>query len=288
MNESLTTTTSLTCRICPHSCKLKAGQIGICGARTVDGDKVVATSYGKLTALSLDPIEKKPLARFFPGSAILSIGSYGCNLKCPFCQNDHIACARADKLNVPVREYSPNEVVMKALELRESGNIGIAYTYNEALINYEFVLDTSQQANEVGLKNVIVSNGYINEQPLLELLPYLDAANIDLKGFTQEFYDRVGAPRGLETVKRTIELIAAHKVHLEVTTLVIPGLNDSVEEIEQLAKWLAGISSQTPLHLSRFHPAHRMQDRTPTPHSTILNLKDVASKHLEHVYTGNM
>jgi pyruvate formate lyase activating enzyme len=276
-----------TCPICPHACALAEGQFGVCGARVARNGSVIADTYGRLTALALDPIEKKPLARFHPGSMILSVGSYGCNLNCPFCQNSDIARGRGDQLGLRFDERSPEALVETALTLRSRGNIGIAYTYNEPLIGYEFVRDTARLAHESGLLNVIVTNGYINEEPFAALLPHLDAANIDLKGFTQDFYDRVGAPNGLATVKRSIEL-AARALHVEVTTLIIPGLNDSAEEIEQLALWLASIDPNIPLHLTRFHPAHRMLDVPPTPHATIHRLVPVASRRLKTVLAGNM
>jgi pyruvate formate lyase activating enzyme len=248
----------------------------------------VADSYGKLTALALDPIEKKPLARFRPGSMVLSAGSYGCNLACPFCQNSDIARAHGGNNLAPrLQTNTPAQLIETALSLKNRGNIGIAYTYNEPLINYEFVSDTARLAHEAGLLNVIVTNGYINEGPLAALLPHLDAANIDLKGFTQAFYDRLGAPRGLATAKRSIEL-AARVIHVEVTTLIIPGLNDSADEIERLATWLASINPQIPLHLTRFHPAYRMLNVPPTPRETIHTLIRVASQHLQTVLPGNM
>ena len=275
------------CLLCPHSCQLTDGQLGICGARQAKDGRVVAANYGQLSALALDPIEKKPLAEFCPGSTILSVGSYGCNLNCPFCQNSDIARMRALALTRPVTFHKPKDIVEAALSLQDQRNIGIAYTYNEPLVGYEFVRDTAALAHESELKNVLVSNGYVKAAALTALLPLLDAANIDLKGFTQEFYDRVGAPQGLATVRRSIEL-AAEAIHLEVTTLIVPGLNDSPEEIAALAKWLAGISPEIPLHLSRFHPAHRMLDKPPTPRQTIRELADVARQHLRKVYMGNM
>jgi pyruvate formate lyase activating enzyme len=248
---------------------------------------VVADSYGRLTALALDPIEKKPLARFHPGSMVLSVGGYGCNLNCPFCQNSDIARARGDRLGLRFDEYGPEALVTTALSLRGRGNIGIAYTYNEPLIGYEFVYDTARLAHEAGLLNIIVTNGYVNEEPLDALLPHLDAANIDLKGFTQGFYDRLGAPKGLATVKRSIEQ-AARLIHVEVTTLIIPGLNDSEKEVERLAAWLATISPDIPLHLTRFHPAHRMLNVPPTPRDTIHALLPIAGRHLQTVLAGTM
>ena len=284
------------CPICPHACKLKEGQLGTCGGRRAHKGTVVADNYGKLTALALDPIEKKPLARFHPGSMILSAGSYGCNLFCPFCQNSDISRMSGRKIDVPdtpdkasrdTKTYSPEELVEAALAMKGRKNIGIAYTYNEPLVGYEFVFDTAKRAHEAGLLNVIVSNGYINKGVFGELLCHLDAANIDLKSFRQDFYDRLGAPKGLETVKRSIE-IAAQSIHVEVTTLIIPGLNDDEAEIDELAAWLAGINPDIPLHLTRFYPAYRMLDVPQTPRATILRLVDTAKRRLNHVYAGNM
>jgi pyruvate formate lyase activating enzyme len=251
---------------------------------------VVADSYGRLTALALDPIEKKPLARFHPGSMILSVGSYGCNLNCPFCQNSGIARQRGDGHGSEGRDgrfdnYSPEELVATALSLVNRGNIGIAYTYNEPLIGYEFVYDTARLAHKAGLLNVVVTNGYLNEGPFATLLPLLDAVNIDLKSFTQGFYDRLGAPGGLTAAKRSIEM-AARLIHVEVTTLIIPGLNDNDTEVEQLAAWLASIDPHIPLHLTRFHPAYRMLDTPPTPHATIHRLTHKAARHLQTVLSG--
>ena len=293
---------SYTCPLCPHACTLEEGQLGICGARRATCGRVIADNYGKLTALALDPIEKKPLARFHPGAMILSAGSYGCNLNCPFCQNSDISRMRGDsfcgersqaersqgdRTSERFEVYSPEELVKVALAMKDRGNIGIAYTYNEPLVGYEFVLDTAKLAHEAGLYNVIVSNGYINETMFSELVCHLDAANIDLKAFQQDFYDQIGAPRGLATVKRTIEL-AAQVIHVEVTTLVIPGLNDDAEDIDGLAAWLASINAEIPFHLTRFHPAYRMLDVPPTPRSTILRLVNIAKRHLKHVFAGNM
>jgi pyruvate formate lyase activating enzyme len=254
---------------------------------------------------------------------VLSYGSFGCNLRCPFCQNSDIAQVRPEggrlpalvapvgdgvpdvpsprhaaasdsaaalaSAPVPTTPLTPEQLVARALALRPRGNVGIAYTYNEPLVGYEFVLDTARLAHEAGLANVLVTNGYVNEAPLKALLGHLDAANIDLKGFTQGFYDRVGAPRGLETVMRSIELAASH-IHVEVTTLIVPGLNDDPAEIDALAQWLASVDPRIPLHLTRFHPAYRMPRTPPTPHETIRTLAAVAQHHLRRVHpsTGGL
>ena len=269
------------CDKCVHHCDLREGQTGICRARTNINGEIRAGNYGKLTSLALDPIEKKPLARFHPGSMILSVGSYGCNLRCPFCQNCEISMAdeSADTMYV-----SPEQLIETAKELVPKGNIGIAFTYNEPLVGYEYVYDCSVLAHQCGLKTVLVTNGTINKEPLLKLLPFIDAMNIDLKGFTQRFYDMIGGD--LETVKQTIALASKH-CHVEVTTLVIPDENDSEEEMDAQSAWLASIDPEIPLHISRFFPRYKMMDKVPTPVETIYRLRRVAAKHLRHVYTGN-
>lgn len=273
-----------TCAICPHGCQLAEGQTGLCHARVAVGGRVVDANYGRVTSLALDPIEKKPLARFKPGSKVLSAGSYGCNLGCPFCQNAAIACAGEN--DVPWREMMPAELVELAVSLMPEGNIGIAFTYNEPLVGFEFVRDTARLAREHGLAGVLVSNGYVNDGPLREVVPLIDAANIDLKGFTQGFYDLVGGD--LDTVKHTIEVLAAEPgCHLEVTTLVIPGLNDREDEIDAAAAWLASLNPGIPYHITRFFPRHRLQDRPATPPATVHQLAAIARRHLKHVYVGN-
>lgn len=272
------------CAVCPHRCMPPEGQLGLCRARRMVGGEVVDDNYGCITSLALDPIEKKPLAQFMPGSKVLSVGSYGCNLRCPFCQNASIACAGPN--DVPWREVPPEALADKALELAPAGNIGVAFTYNEPLVGYEFVRDTAREVHARGLKNVLVSNGYVNEGPLSQLLPLIDAANIDLKGFTEDFYRWVGGD--LATVKRTIEAMTATPTcHLEVTTLVIPGKNDSPEEIAAAAQWLASLDETIVYHITRFFPCHRCQDRPATPVRTVYVLAEVARQYLPNVYTGN-
>lgn len=273
-----------TCLLCPHACLLAEGQTGRCRARVAHAGRIGAESYGRVTSIALDPIEKKPLARFRPGSRILSVGSYGCNLRCPFCQNASIA--DAGECDVPWRAVAPEALVARAAAERARGNIGIAYTYNEPFVGYEFVFDCAVLAHESGLANVVVSNGHINPGPLAEILPLIDAANIDLKGFDQRFYDLVGGD--FATVRATVETMAACPTcHLEVTTLVVPGENDDPETIDAAAAWLASLDPEIPYHISRFFPCHRMADRPPTPVATVFALADVARRHLRHVYTGN-
>lgn len=270
------------CNLCPRECRIEDGKLGACRARRNTGGRIVCDNYGQLTALSLDPVEKKPLARFHPGKMILSAGSYGCNLVCPFCQNASISMVGPRGAHATY--VSPESLVDAALGTMDKGNIGIAFTYNEPLISYEYIVDTARLAHEEGLAVVLVTNGMVSEEPLCELLPLVDAMNIDLKGFTQCFYDRVGGD--LETVKRTIEL-AARECHVEVTTLVIPRWNDAEDEMEAMSAWLASVDPQLPYHVSRFFPCHHLTDVAPTPIPTIDRLVDVAREHLEFVYRGN-
>lgn len=273
-----------TCLLCPHHCALEEGQTGFCRGRANRGGRIVSLSYGRITSLALDPIEKKPLAEFYPGSFVLSVGSFGCNLHCPFCQNHEISMAGEE---TETGVMLPDQLVEQALALRRRGNIGIAFTYNEPLIGYEYVLDTARAAKASGLKTVLVSNGMIACEPFLQLLPYLDALNIDLKGFREEVYSRCGMPQqGLETVKQNIRS-AMQQSHTEITTLVVPGLNDAEEEMEQEAAWLAGIDPSAVLHLSRFFPRYRMTDTEPTPLAALQRLRQTALHHLQHVYLGN-
>ncbi len=272
------------CRICPHRCSLAEGAVGRCRARVARGGEVVSLNYGLATSLALDPIEKKPLARFHPGSTVLSVGSFGCNLSCPFCQNASIA--QAGEHEVRWRRVEPGELVEQALRLADRGCIGIAYTYNEPLVGFEFVRDCARLTHEAGLLNVVVSNGMICDEPLEELVPLIDAANIDLKGFSQDFYDLVGGE--YLTVRRTIEsLAAAPSCHLEVTTLVIPGLNDDVGQIAEAARWLASLDPGFTYHLTRFFPQHRMADRPPTPIATLREAAVAARRYLRDVRLGN-
>ena len=270
------------CELCFHHCDLFEGQTGFCRARACRDGVIVPLNYGKVTSLALDPIEKKPLRRFHPGSMILSVGSFGCNLRCPFCQNHEISMSGDGELETA--GGSPEALASKALELRPYGNIGVAYTYNEPLIGYEYVRDCAALVHERGMVNVLVTNGTIEEAPWRELLPLIDAANIDLKGFAPEWYGRLGGD--LETVKRSI-VLAAERCHVEVTTLLIPGENDSEEEIRSLAQWLASVDRNIPLHLSRFFPRYRMTDRSPTPEERVYRLADIAREYLAFVYTGN-
>lgn len=271
---------AISCLLCPHNCRIPAGKTGLCGARRAGKDGLFAESYGRVTSLALDPIEKKPLYRFHPGSMILSIGSYGCTFKCPFCQNHDIAMHEAEW-----RQMVPGDIAGLSAELAEKGNIGVAYTYNEPLAGYEFVRDCAGLVRGQGQKNVLVTNGFINDEPLRELLPLIDAMNVDVKGFSASFYRELGG--GLEEVLRTVET-AVGLCHVEVTALIVPGKNDSPDEMDALAKWLSGLDRDIPLHLSRFFPQYEMSGTPPTPRDTLESLACIAKKHLNYVYLGNV
>lgn len=270
---------SVRCDLCPHRCAIPAGGTGRCLARKNAGGKLLAASYGRLTGLALDPIEKKPLHRFHPGGRILSVGSYGCNLHCPFCQNHDIAATEPNTRPLP-----PKELAAAGLALVDQGNVGLAFTYNEPLIAPEYLLDCAKLARRQGQAVVLVTNGCINEDPLRELLHWVDALNIDLKSFSPEGYRQLGGQ--LEAVLRAIRL-AARDCHVEVTCLIVPSFNDSAAEMEELAAWLAGVDPAIPLHVSRFFPRHRMVSAAPTPVADVYRLADIARKHLRYVYTGN-
>ena len=270
------------CTLCMHRCALSEGQYGRCRARKNEKGRIICANYGKLTALMLDPIEKKPLRYFFPGSRILSVGSFGCNLACPFCQNHEISMA--SPASAEYREISPEALTSLALRCRDQGSIGLAFTYNEPLVGYEFVRDTARLAHSQGLKNVLVTNGSAHLSILEELLPYIDAMNIDLKGFSSAYYRRLGGD--LETVLAFIRR-AAKDCHVELTTLIVPGENDSEEEMEREAQWIASIDPKIPLHVTRFFPRYRMQNREATDVERILRLKAIADRQLAYVCTGN-
>lgn len=268
------------CQTCMHHCRLKEGQRGRCGVRKAEGGKVVCENYGMVTALALDPIEKKPLKMFCPGSRILSVGSYGCNFKCPFCQNYEISMEYRAQAQKAV--YLPKEqLVQKALEYKSAGNIGVAFTYNEPLVGWEYVLDTAKLVKQAGMKTVLVTNGSASLEVLEKLLPFIDAMNIDLKCFREDSYRRLGGD--LETVKAFIKR-AAMGCHVELTTLIVPGLNDDAAQMEEEAKW---IGAKIPLHVTRFFPRYQMQEVQAADVQTVYRMANVAGKYVEHVFVGN-
>ncbi len=282
------------CDVCFRHCEIKEGARGFCGVRTARNGYVEPANYGRITSLALDPIEKKPLNRFHPGSWILSVGSYGCNLRCPFCQNYEISWSRqAYRLEKDTAEVTPEQLAEAALLSKKDGNIGIAFTYNEPLVGYEFVRDTARLVHDMGMVNVLVTNGTAEVSVLEELLPYIDAMNVDLKGFTDHYYrDVLGGDRQMvmDFITR-----AVRSCHVELTTLIVPGENDSEEEMRDLSAWIAGlkdasgtvIGADVPLHVSRFFPRFHMTDREATPVKTVYRLAEVARENLEYVYTGN-
>ncbi len=272
------------CCVCPRHCRLAEGALGFCRARRAEGGRVVAANYGRITSLALDPIEKKPLAFFHAGENVLSVGSFGCNLRCPFCQNDSISQHGVD--DVPSRAVTPQWLADAALDFRRRrGNIGLAYTYNEPLVGWEFVRDCAREVHARGMLNVLVSNGCAEVAVVEELAPLIDAANIDLKGPSQEFYDWLGGD--FCAVCRTVAVLHAAGCHVEVTTLVVPGRNDGDADIDAIAAFVESVSPEIPLHVTRFFPRFRMMDASPTPVATIRRLASVAGRRLRHVLVGN-
>ena len=267
------------CGTCPRQCRLAEGATGFCRARRAKGGQVVCASYGCLTSLALDPIEKKPLTFFHPGSRILSIGSYGCNLRCPFCQNDSISQHGGD--GVSWRTATPAELADLAVRLKAQGNIGLAYTYNEPLVGWEFVRDCAREVRARGLSNVLVSNGCASAEVVAELAPLIDAANIDVKGPSQAYYDWLGGD--FAAVCRTVAALHKAGCHVEATTLVVPGRNDSEADMDAIAAFIASVSPDIPLHITRFFPRWQMADTAPTPLGDIHRLAEVARRRLRRV-----
>lgn len=271
------------CQVCPHHCRLEEGRLGRCHARCGKGDTTVSVNYGKITSVALDPIEKKPLAFFHPGSFVLSVGSFGCNMSCPFCQNYDISTVGEDFFR-KLYHLSPEELVTLAADHISEGNIGVAYTYNEAMVGYEYVRDCAKLVHESGMKNVLVTNGMAELFVLGEVLPYIDAMNIDLKAFTEEAYKKLGGD--LNTVKRFI-MCSAEESHIEITSLIVPGINDSPEEMEKEAAWIAEISPDIPLHITRYFPRYKMSEKA-TDTDLMNKLRSVAEKYLNRVLLGNV
>jgi pyruvate formate lyase activating enzyme len=271
------------CLLCPFGCILKPGERGTCRVRlNLDGE-LVSLVYGLPVAVHVDPVEKKPLFHFRPGSPTFSIACVGCNLGCLYCQNWEISQARPEE--VPPVEMQPGEVVASAIE---AGCTSISYTYTEPIVWYEYMLDTAKAAREAGLANILITAGYINEGPLRELAPYIDAANVDLKGITDSFYARMCSGT-LAPVLRTLEVLSELGVWLEVTNLVIPDWNDSEDDISSLcSRFFELLGGDVPLHFSRFFPMYRLVDLPPTPVSTLERARLAAGEAgLRYVYVGN-
>jgi len=266
------------CRLCPHRCTIADGRTGLCGVRANRQGTLYADTYGQVTSVAMDPIEKKPLYHFHPGSSILSLGSRGCNFACQFCQNWTISQADAG-----TSELTCQAAVQVA---QREGSIGIAYTYNEPLIWFEYVRDTARLARESHLANVLVTNGYIEPEPFAELLPVIDGINMDLKSVRGDFYKQLC--RGtIEPVLANARTAAA-ATHLEVTNLIIPGHNDSDAELAELRDWIADeLGSHIPTHLSAYFPRYKLQ-ASPTPRETLARAHDIFSQRLHYVYLGNL
>lgn len=265
------------CKLCPRECYLKDGQIGACKTRKNENGILYTINYGEISSIAMDPIEKKPLFHFKPGSKILSIGSWGCNFSCQFCQNWEIS-----QVKPHVKVVTPSQIVEIA---KTRGSEGIAYTYNEPIVSYEFVLDTSRIAHKEGLYNVLVTNGYINIEPLNVLLQNINAMNIDLKGGSESFYNKIGG--SYSHVLKVIEFVKSYGIHVEVTTLIIPGENDNEEDLRREFKDLSNIDKDIPLHLTRYFPAYKY-DIPPTPVELLEKIYNIAKEYLNFVYIGNV
>lgn len=265
----------LRCLLCPHRCLLGPGKRGVCRARECAGDNIISLNYASCTSLALDPIEKKPLYHFYPGGTILSVGTWGCNLACPFCQNWSISQGE-----IPGRIIEPERLAVLA-----DRSLGVAYTYSEPIVWYEYVKDAAELVKERGLVNVLVTNGMINPEPLAELMPLIDALNIDIKAMDRDFYRRV-VKGDLDTVLAAAKA-AKGQCHLEITNLIIPGLNDGEAQIRALIDWVAeNLGRDTPLHFSRYFPAYRW-DAPPTPPETMIKALELGRAELDYVYLGN-
>jgi pyruvate formate lyase activating enzyme len=275
------------CNLCNHRCEIQDGRRGICGVRENREGTLETLVYGRIIARHIDPIEKKPLYHLMPGSLSYSVATVGCNFRCLFCQNADIAQMPSDSKGMIAGDpFSPQDVVAAAIK----GDCkSIAYTYTEPTVYFEFAFDTAKLAHEKGIQNVFVTNGYMTAEALHMINPYLDAANVDLKAFTEDFYKTYCGAK-LEHVKESLKLMKSLGIFIEVTTLLIPGLNDDKDELEKLAKFLAdSLGTETPWHISRFHPTYKLTDRPPTPVETLITAREIGIKAgLKYVYTGNV
>jgi len=272
------------CVLCPHECRLAPGQSGICRVRTNTDGILMSDNYGKVCSLHLDPIEKKPLYHYHPGRNILSVGSVGCNLHCRFCQNWEIS-QTAVKDYPYLNEYTPGSIV--DLALGEKDNLGIAYTYNEPTVWYEYMLDIAGQAAGKGLKNVMVTNGFIHAEPLRDLIPVMHAFSIDLKAFTENFYRRLTSS-SLAPVLESLKNIRDNGRHLEITNLLIPDQNDDEKDFRRMLEWIRDeLGKETVLHISRFFPTYKLIHNS-TPEALLLKFYDIAKEYLDFVYLGNI
>jgi pyruvate formate lyase activating enzyme len=271
------------CRLCPQFCVLKDGEIGKCRIRRNIKGKLYSLSYGKPVSINIDPIEKKPLYHFLTGTFTFSIGMAGCNLSCVWCQNWDLSQRNAEEFEV---EYiSPDELIMEALK---SGCPSISYTYSEPLVSYEYVFDIAKLAKKHGLKNILVTNGFVNKEPFEKIADYIDAMNIDLKSFDKKTYSKFCHAK-LAPVLDTIKTAYKKGIHIEITTLIIPGVNDSPKEFEKIAGFIASIDKKISWHISRFFPCYKMQDKEITPKKTLENAYEIGKKlGLKNVHLGNI
>jgi len=272
------------CLLCAHNCKIKEGKRGVCGVRENDDGRLYTLIYGSYSSMAADPIEKKPLFHFYPGTNALSFGTAGCNFKCDHCQNYGISTARPEDIHM--REMTPEDAVKL---IKQYDCKGISWTYNEPAIWYEFTFDASKLAKKQGFYTCYVTNGYINEEPLREISPYLDAMNVDVKAFNDDFYKKICKAK-LEPVKHTCELAKELDIHIEVTYLVIPEHNDSIEEIRSFCKWVVEkLGMETPVHFSRFHPDYKMTGVPATPFDKLKRSFEVAKESgILYPYMGNV
>ena len=271
------------CLLCPHKCIIQENSRGICKVRKNFDGELISENYGKVCSMAFDPIEKKPLYHYFPGRIIFSVGNIGCNLNCQFCQNWEISQTSVDEYGY-LRNITPEEIVSSAAR---KNNIGIAYTYNEPTVWFEFMLEIAKQAHKKELKNVMVTNGFINPEPLEKLLPYVDAFSVDLKAFTNEFYKNYTFST-IEPVKKSIKKIHNSNKHMEITNLVITDLNDNKENFEEMVKWISGETGRdTVLHISRYYPTYKLKNRQ-TSVETLIEFHEIAKQYLDYVYLGNV
>ena len=268
------------CYLCTHNCSLSEGKFGVCKLRTVKNNIPIVINYGELTSANVDPIEKKPLYHFKPGKDILSVGTFGCNMSCSFCQNHEISQSK------PPTEFIDIDKLI-SLIINIPNNAGIAFTYNEPFMWYEYIFDVAKKIKEYdkNISIVLVSNGFVNKEPLEQILPYIDAMNIDLKGYTNKYYNNICGAK-LEPVLETIALASKH-CHIEITTLMVSGENDSIDEIENIAKFIASVDKNIPLHLSRYFPRYNLNN-PPTDIENMIKARDIAKKYLNYVYIGTV
>jgi pyruvate formate lyase activating enzyme len=272
------------CQLCPYGCTIPENSKGKCNVRLNINGFLYSENYGKVSGVHLDPIEKKPLYHFHPGQNVLSIGTFGCNLTCTFCQNHHLSHPHNIESLFSVN-YSPEEIL--EISLKQENNIGIAFTYNEPIVWYEYMYDIAILAKQNSLKGIVVSNGYINRKPLSKLIDIVDAFNIDLKAYNNGFYKNI-CGGSLKPVKQTLKTIFSRNKHIEITNLVIPGLNDSEKEFREMVIWLAGeFGANLPLHINRYFPSYQLTIE-PTSQKTLLSFKEIAQDLLNFVYIGNM